>query len=120
MQTVVGLLDIPVATSLTLFFGQLGSSLFLGVAQALLLNKLLPAMQKIDPSLTSTQIIDAGATGLKDLVSGKQLADTLFAYAKGLDAAFVLPTVMGGLSVLCALGVEWKSVKKTGQGRNES
>ena len=85
--------------------------MFLAIAQTVFLNKLLPAMQDIDQSITKEDIIRAGATGLKNLVTGSELAATLVAYAKSLDAVFVMSLVMGLLSALLALGVEWKSVK---------
>jgi hypothetical protein len=111
VQAVVGLRDIPVATSLTLFYQQLGGSMFLAIAQPVFLNKLLPVVQDIDSSITKDDIIRAGATGLKNLVTGGELAATLVAYAKSIDAVFVISLVTGLLSVLFALGVEWKSVK---------
>jgi hypothetical protein len=111
VQTVVHLRDIPVATSMTLFFNQLGSAVFLFIAQSILENILLSRMTDIDPTLTKSQIISAGATGLKSLVSGDELQETLIAYAKGVDATFIMATVMAGLAVFVACGVEWKSVK---------
>jgi hypothetical protein len=68
-------------------------------------------MQDIDPLVTKTDIIRAGATGLKGLVTGSELAATLVAYAKSLDAVFVMALVMGVLAVLLALPIEWKSIK---------
>jgi len=68
-------------------------------------------MRDISPDLTKSEIINAGATGLKLLVSGDQLRQTLIAYARGVDGTFIMATVMAGLSVFVACGVEWKSVK---------
>ena len=96
---------------MTLFFNQLGSAVFLFIAQSILENILLSRMADIDPTLTKNQIISAGATGLKNLVSGNELQETLIAYAKGVDATFIMATVMAGLAVFVACGVEWKSVK---------
>ena len=96
---------------MTLFFNQLGSAIFLFIAQSILDNILLPRMADIDPALTKNQIISAGATGLKNLVSGDQLQQTLIAYAKGVDATFIMATVMAGLAIFVGCGVEWKSVK---------
>lgn len=61
--------------------------------------------------LSKSEIISAGATGLKNLVSGDELEETLIAYAKGVDATFIMATVMAGLAVFVACGVEWKNVK---------
>ena len=85
--------------------------MFLAIAQAVFLNKLLPAMQAINPSITKENIIEAGAIGLKGLVSGDELAATLVAYAKSLDKMFLLPVAMGVLATLFTLGMEWRSVK---------
>ena len=83
------------------------------MGQAVLLNKLLHAIQVIDPSITMGQILNAGATGLKNLVSGDELKLTrlLSAYAKSLDSVFIVATVIAGLAVLFACGIEWKSMK---------
>ena len=68
-------------------------------------------MEAIDPSLTAQQIIMAGATGLKALVSKEQLPAVLVAYAKSLNATFHVAVAMSGLAVLSACFVEWKSIK---------
>jgi len=111
VQTVCDLRDIPIATALTLFFQQAGGTFFLGIAQPVLLNHLLPAMQQINPQITKAEIITAGATGLKNLVSGQQLTATLIAYAKSLNKVFIISLVMGLFAFCFAFGVEWKSVK---------
>lgn len=94
-----------------LFFNQFGGAIFLFIAQSILLNILLPAMGDIDPALTKSEIISSGATGLKNLVSGDQLRQTLITYARAIDGTFILATVMAALAVFVACGVEWKSVK---------
>jgi hypothetical protein len=96
---------------MTLFFNQFGSAIFLFIAQSILLNILFPEMRDIDPALTKSEIISAGATGLKNLVSEDQLRQTLIAYAKSIDGTFILATVMAAIAVFIACGVEWKSVK---------
>jgi len=112
VQAVTAIGDIPVATALTLFSQQLGGTILLAGAQAVLLNILLPTMQAINPSITKDNIVAAGATGLKSLVSGSDLATTLIAYAKGLDRAFLIPLVGGALAMLFAFGVEWRNIKR--------
>jgi sugar phosphate permease len=111
VQTVVSLRDVPVATALTLFYQQLGASLFLAIAQTILLNKLIPGVQKIDPNLSEADIIRAGATGLTTLLQGEQLAEAIIAYASGLDAAFLLAVGAAAVSVILACPVEWRSIK---------
>lgn len=114
VQVVVSLRDVPVATALTMFFMQAGSAVFLAVGQAVLLNNLLPQMQAINPALTTTDLVQAGAIGLKQLVSEAQGPAVLVAYARSLDAAFHASVAMAGVAVITAFGVEWKSLKRTG------
>jgi hypothetical protein len=109
----MSLRQIPVATGLVLFFTQFGGGLALAVGQAVIVNHLFPAMQLIDPNVTIPEIVAAGATGLKDLVSPAQLPAVLIAYAESIDlGVFVTSAVLGGLAFLTAFGVEWKNVKK--------
>lgn len=112
MQTVVRTRDIPIATSVPLFFQLLGCSIQVAIAQAVLLAKLIPQIQSIAPSLTERQIIEAGATGLKFLVTAEQLPAVLKAYAKSVDIVFLVSAAMTALAVLAALPIEWRSVKK--------
>ena len=112
VQTAVSLRDVPVATGLTLFFQQLGGSIFLAIGQAVLVNKLLPQMQQIDPSITANQIVRAGATGLESLVSPEQLPQVVSAYARAIDATFIAPIVTSALAFVATFGIEWKSVKE--------
>ena len=111
VQTVVRLKDVPVATSVAVFFQVLGASLFVAVSQASLLAKLLPKLQAINPSLTQEQVLAAGALGLKKLVTEDQLPEVLSAYAKSMDLVFFVTTGMAILGTLSACPIEWKNLK---------
>jgi hypothetical protein len=120
VQTAVPQEDIPIATSLVMFFQQLSGSIFIAVAQSVLQNILVPQMLDIDSLITGKQISEAGATGLKGLVPVDRLPELLIAYAKTLNAVFRIGTVMAALGVAMACFVEWKSVKGGGvNGGNE-
>jgi sugar phosphate permease len=112
VQTVVCPSDIPVANATYLVLRQLGPVIFVAVSQAVFLNKLLPAMQAINPNLTKAEIVQAGATGLKMLVGESDLPRVLVGYVKGFDAVFILASILAGISSVVALGVEWNSIKK--------
>lgn len=112
MQGVLKLRDVPIATAVTLFYQILGATIFAAIGQTVLLNKFLPGLQEINPSLTITDIIQAGATGVRNLVPVDQLPGLLAAYAKGLDASFIVAVAMAATSTLLGLGIEWKNMKK--------
>jgi hypothetical protein len=113
VQTVVGQNEIPMAVAMALFCQEFGAGLSIAIAQSIIVNHLLPLIRDVDPELTRQRIVEAGATGLKDLVTSDLLPRVLVAYAESIDfGAFILATVMSGISTLAALGVEWRSVKQ--------
>lgn len=111
VQTILPPGDIPIATTMTLFFQLFGSTVLLGVAEAVFLNQLLVAMQAIDPSITLIKIIQAGATGIGGLVSGDKLQNALTAYAKCIGMVFIAAAALGAIAVLVACGMEWRNIK---------
>lgn len=104
--------DIPLAISLTMLFQTLGQVISISVTQTVFLTQFVPQMIEVNSNLTATDIIEAGATGLKALVTEDQLPTVLLAYAKSLDLGFIIGVVMAVMAILAALPVEWKSVKK--------
>lgn len=76
----------------------------------------MPRIQAVDPSITSDVIIQAGATGLTQLVSTpEELPGFLAAYANSFSSAVILIITAGAISVLLALGVEWRNIKPKNQ-----
>ena len=112
VHTVVPLHDIAVANALFLLFQQLGPAIFVAIAQTVLLNKFLPQLQALSPDLTKMEIVEAGATGLKALVTESELPTLLVAYAKSVDAVFIIAATLASVAAILALCVEWKSIKK--------
>ena len=112
VQATVQLKDIPVAISTTFFFQLLGQTLFIAVAQTVFLNELLPQIQAVNPNLDATDILRAGATGLKALVTEAQLPAVLVYYANSLDSVFKVGAATAAVAVILALFIEWKSIKK--------
>lgn len=109
----MSLRDIPVAISTTMLFQTLGQAIAITVAQTVFLKQFVPKMLAVNSDLTATEIVKAGATGLKALVTEGLLPTVLLAYAKSLDSVFLIGVVMGVAAAVTALAVEWKSVKKT-------
>ena len=112
VQTVVPLHDIPVANAAYLVFRQLGPVMSVAVSQAVVVNKLLSQLQAINSTLTKAEVVQAGATGLKELVAESDVPIVLVGYVKCLDIVFILASALAGISAVVALGVEWKSVKQ--------
>lgn len=107
----IQLSDVPIAACLSLFSTYAGYSVFLSIAQAIFLNKLLPQLQTINPSLTRSDIIKAGAIGLKGLISKNLLDEILVVYARSLNSAFYIAVGAAAIAAVMACGVNWTSLK---------
>lgn len=112
VQAVVRPRDIPVVTSTVVLFQILGPAFSITIAQAIFLHQFLPQMKAVNPTLSTTDIIAAGATGLKGLVTASQLPNVLAAYAQSLDSTFKVGAAAAAMAATVALAVEWKSIKK--------
>ncbi|KAL4812088.1 MFS general substrate transporter [Aspergillus spinulosporus] len=92
----------------------LSGALFTSVAQSLFTTKLTENLAALEiSSLDSAAVMHAGATGLRDMVTEEQLPAVLEAYNGALIKVFQLALIMGCLSIVGALGIEWRRVKKS-------
>ena len=83
----------------------------LAIGQAIFQNNLIAKLKAIDSSISATQIIAAGATGLQKVVPQDELSAILIGYAESLSSTFHVAIAMGGLAFIMTCFVEWKSLK---------
>jgi len=115
VQSAVQPSDVPIAIVVYLVLQQLGPSVFIAVAQTIWLNYLLPRLYTIDPTLSKTEVLDAGATGFKLLVPASEISGVLEAYVTSLDRVFLIVAIVAAVAAVSGLFVEWKSIKKNKQ-----
>ena len=112
-QAVMPFDDVAVGTAVVVFLQVLGGSIFVSVAQNQFTTRLVSNLLALDiPGLNPQDIISSGATGLRDLVTEDQLPVVLVAYNDAIMRALMVGVIIGAISLVGALGVEWKSVKK--------
>ncbi|KAJ5193545.1 hypothetical protein N7449_009687 [Penicillium cf. viridicatum] len=112
-QAVLPFNDVAVGTAVVVFLQILGGSIFVSVAQNQFTTKLVSNLLALDIQGLSPQgIVSAGATGLRDLVSAEDLPMVLVAYNDAIVSALKVGVIIGAISIIGALGVEWKSVKQ--------
>lgn len=90
-QASVSAIDIPTATSMTLFFETVGQALFTAASEAALLNRLINDLaahpeHDIDPRL----VISAGATGFRKHFNAEQVDFILGSYLDALKVNHLL------------------------------
>ncbi|KAJ4258162.1 hypothetical protein NW762_008303 [Fusarium torreyae] len=111
-QAVLPLRDVSIGTAMVMFVQMLGGALFVSVAQNIFTNELVTNLMALGiPDLHPEAIVHAGATSLRAMVDPSALPEVLLAYNAALVKTFQLALILSCLSVLGAMGVEWKSVK---------
>lgn len=115
-QAVLPRADISIGTALMFFAQQLGGAIFVSVAQNIFINDLVKNLGSI-PGLDPGIIAKAGATDLRSLVPLQYLTVVLAGYNKAITKTFVLSIALGATSILGALCIEWKNIKKDKKGK---
>ena len=117
VQTALPLVDVPVGTATMMFAQTLGGALFISVGQNVFQNQLIKNLAQQIPELPAIQglVATTGATQLKSAITSKfpgLLDRVLIAYDAAIAQTFYVSVAMGALSILGAVVVEWKSVKR--------
>ncbi|KAI9703447.1 MAG: hypothetical protein M1820_005920 [Bogoriella megaspora] len=112
IQANVPLSQISVAMSILVFCQTFGGAVFLTFAQTILTQSLRSQIPKYAPGVDPETVIDVGATAVRDVVSKRQLAGVLQAYAKSVDRVFYLAVGAACGVFLFAWGMKWTDVRK--------
>lgn len=111
VQTVLEGAKIPMALVLLSFTQTFGGIIVLSVAQNVfpsrLAGDLVASVPQVDPNI----VLQHGAIGLIDVVPMRYRDLVLTAYNSAIVDVFYITLGLSCLSVLFALGIEWKSVK---------
>ena len=110
-QTVLPRENVAIGASLMFFGQQLFGAIFISAGQNVLDNRLANRLSGI-PGIDSQLIQSTGATELFNHIPIQYHAASLKAYNDSLRVVFQVALIMACLSVLGALGMEWRSVKK--------
>ncbi|KAK5045299.1 hypothetical protein LTR84_009405 [Exophiala bonariae] len=110
-QTVLTKKDVPTGIALMMFFRNLGGALFISISQNVLQNDLIKGLKHIRGLDTNT-ILESGATGLRKVVDAQDLQQVLVAYNGALTKVFYCAVAVSCASIVGALTMEWRSVKK--------
>ncbi|KAK3370352.1 putative MFS multidrug transporter [Podospora didyma] len=110
-QTVLPLRDVPVGTSLLNFSQLLGGAIFISVGQNVLNNQLLERLGPL-PGFHPQMLLESGATELIARLPEAIRSEALFQYNEALRKVFQVGVIMACLTILGAVAMEWRSVKK--------
>ncbi|KAJ5158517.1 Major facilitator superfamily domain general substrate transporter [Penicillium coprophilum] len=111
VQVVLDLADVPTGTAIIVFAQTLGGALFVSIGNNVFRNKLVEYLARYMPHLDPGVILQTGATSLHSVVDKADLPGVLHAYNDALTQTFIVGAAVASISMIGALGVEWKSVK---------
>ncbi|QKX56977.1 uncharacterized protein TRUGW13939_04085 [Talaromyces rugulosus] len=114
-QTILERKDVPTGAALMMLAQSLGGAIFLAVAQTVFQNNLVSRVQTSIHGQHGENIaqlvLQAGATGIRGLVSPADLPPVLVAYNSAITKTFYVGVGLASASIIGALLMEWPSVK---------
>lgn len=111
MQTVLPHDDVSTGVAINFFVQQLGGAVFTSVGQAILTNILVSELSHL-PGFDPKLIVSEGATQIVQRVGPENADLVINAYNAAIRYIFQTSMGLAFGSLLCALGMEWKSIKK--------
>jgi hypothetical protein len=117
IQTVLPEEDVSIGTSLVVFARSLGGAIFVSVGQNVFSNHIVSGMLSRVPFLDPSMVLESGATDLQQTVrqatSGQAdvVVRILEIYNDAIVQKFVVALALACVSIIGALGVEWRTVK---------
>ncbi|KAI1296448.1 major facilitator superfamily domain-containing protein [Xylaria venustula] len=104
--------EIATATAFIVWCQYIGPTIFLTLYNVLFDTSLRSQLQLQAPNVDVEAIINAGATGFRNVVSSQDLPKVLVAYSTSLDYVFYLGAAAGVVALAAALGMDWNDIRK--------
>ena len=114
-QAVLSRRDASTGIALIMFCQQLGGALFVSIGQNVFSNELIKGLGRIS-GINPATVVKTGATEIKNVVAVGSFNEVLVAYNGALTKTFTASVVMAALSLIGALCMEWKNIKKVQRG----
>ena len=102
---------VSIGSNLIIFAQSLAGAIFVSVGNSILRNELSSSLSDGMNSTVIQEILDAGATDVRSLVSPSQLGTVISAYNYALNRVFIMAIPLVGLGLLATLPMEWKNLK---------
>jgi hypothetical protein len=103
---------VPVGTAFIIFQQTFGGAFFLAIAQTLFNSSLGTALREFAPLVDAEMVIHAGASDVRNVVTGPELPAVIRAFAEATRHEFYFAGAMSCLTVFSALGMGWIRVPK--------
>jgi MFS family permease len=112
VQTCLPERDGPLGIALIFFFQTFGGAVFMSVGQNTFIDKFISQLRLVH-GINPDVIGQTGATALRSAVPKDLLPQVIVAYNYAIThGPFLVSTIIACLSIIGALGMEWRSVKE--------
>ena len=117
-QTVLSDKEVPIGISLVMFGHGIGPAIMSVAAQAIFQNRLeldlgkLGVVSGLNNTSSTGGVDNMGIADLRQHLGGQKLAEVLTALDSAVTQTLYLPVVLTCLTLLGAMGMEWRSVKQ--------
>jgi hypothetical protein len=98
--------------SVLMFAQTLSGAVWLTIADLIFSSGLKTLVPKYAPGSDPQTIINSGATGIRNVVSGQDLIAVLKAYYQSVDHVFYMTAALGACCILFVPGMGWKDIRK--------
>lgn len=102
---------IAMATATLVFCQTFGGAIFIAVANSIFNNTLKNELTDRVPAMDAELVVDAGATGLRAVAEGGELAGVLMAYSKAVDAVFYVVVATSLCMFVVSWGMGWRDIR---------
>ncbi|KAH7087027.1 major facilitator superfamily domain-containing protein [Paraphoma chrysanthemicola] len=99
-----------------------GPTIAMTLYNVIFLESIKDQIPKLAPNISSTRIVNAGATGFRAFVPAEDLPNVLKAYANSIDRTFYLAAAFATLCGIFLWGMGWHDLrekKEEGSGKDE-
>jgi hypothetical protein len=111
IQAALQTVDVPSGMAIVIYAQTLGGAIFVSVGQNVFQNQLIHNLKLYAPDQNVAQLVSAGATMLRSIVTGSDLHKVLVAYNAAITQTFYVAVAISALSLVGPIFVEWISVK---------
>ncbi|KAK7416612.1 hypothetical protein QQX98_005083 [Neonectria punicea] len=103
---------VSIATAILIFSQTLSGAVSTAISNVIFNGVLRQELISRVPHLSSSMIINAGASSVRDVTPKEDLPAVLESYAKGVDATFYFATATSACMFIVSWGIGWKDIRK--------
>ncbi|KAG8169025.1 hypothetical protein KVR01_001774 [Diaporthe batatas] len=111
IQNVLKAEDLSVGMSTLIFARNIIGSILNSVASSVFNSGLRTQIHRYAPSVDPDVVIEAGATGIREVVSGGELRNVLRGYVIAVDQVYYITLASFGICLFVVWGMGWRDVR---------